>query len=200
MVLHLHLRVELILQGKVEVAGLVVHANDRSEAKARLDAHQVDTLRILLQSLQAVDAWLCLGIESLELLHRVDTGSGGCLGLTELLVDAGDVVVDETVEVDVVHLALSVFQPYLDIVQTGLVGGITVEHAQTAVDRPVVIDLVGCTELESEVVLAATHVGIDVVALDTQSGSLQLMGNVAHGTLEGPQTLVVLADTAAAGH
>ena len=59
------------------------------------------------------------------------------------------------------------------------------------------INFIGGTQLETEIILTAAHIGIGIVALCAER--FQLLGNHTHGTLEGAQSVIEFADTAAAG-
>ena len=191
-VFHLHLRVEFIFGSKVEGSDLVIHAYHGSDTNACLVAHQVYAERIFLQRSQLFECCISLCLRSSILLLGVNSHLSGKFGLSQLLVDIADGIVQEGVEVDIATLGV-----YLYVAQTCLVGSVAVECAQTSIYRQVLVDLIGGTQLEAEVILASAHVGIHVVALGAER--FQLLGNHAHGTFERSQTFLKLAYATSAG-
>ena len=210
MVLHLHLGVELIFDGKVEVAILKVDANDGGNAKACLCALQIHTVAVAVKLIQTLETGLsssqlclALGLHGSELLCSVLTRLGSSLQLilhlhhasAYLTVDGIDVALQKLSEVDSTGRG-----HYIDVAQSGTVGSVAIQGAETSVNRPVLINLIGSTQLEAEVVLAASHKGIHIIALNVEPVLLQQSGNAAHGTLEGAESIVELTDAATARH
>ena len=113
------------------------------------------------------------------------------IDLTDTIADDSIGILQVAAEVDVAVGCL-----HLDVADLGLVGGVAVEHTQTAIEREVGNNLAGSTDLHTIIILAALHVAVHVVALGTQRSKHG--SNVAHHTLEGTQTVVKLAGTAAA--
>ena len=110
MVLHLHLRIELVLSSKVEVANLVVDTNDRSETETRLCALQVYTIAIFVQFVKTLQASLCssqlrlsLCLQGSELLGSICSRLCSHLEFslcgTNLTVDVVDVALQELAKV-----------------------------------------------------------------------------------------------------
>ena len=142
---------------------------------------------------------LLLGGHQLGILWQ--GGGSGCLILShtgvnffEVALDGGGSRLEETAEV---HVAVLAHIDH-DVADFGLIGGVAVEHAQSAVDGEVGVDFVGRAELESEVVLTALHVAVHVVALCAEG--LELVGNVAHDALEGAESVGKLTAATASGH
>ena len=166
LVLHAHRGLEVVFQGKVEIANLVVDSQHGREAYARLVAQQVHALVVFLQRVQALQRALQL----LLLCHQI--GRGGCSGslvlgyagihLGQTAINGGRGLLHEAAEVNISPSGV-----HHDVANLGLVGGIAIEDAHAAIERQVGIHLVGGTQLKSEVVLAALHVAIHVVALCT---------------------------------
>ena len=223
LVLHVHLGLELILGSYVEVAEAVVDADDRGYSQSGLVAEQVHSLGVFLQLVEAfacaLECLLCgleLSFLDHKLLGRGDSGIGvllytsinlcycACYGVYSA-VDQGRRLLHEAAEVDP-----SGCRVHLNVANLGFVGGIAVEQSQTAVDRKVGRNLVGCAHLHSEVVLAALHISVHIVAFHSGSRlsegqcqlveALQLVGYAAHNALEGPQTVGKLTLAAAARH
>ncbi len=215
LVLQAHARLELILGGKVEVAHLVVDTQDGSHAPSRLVAVERHVLRGLTQgtehgSLHAI--LLCLGLGSLRGSH-VTTGCGILCGsrvLAHCLI-GGSRLAEESL--GSVHIVGAARETGADVAHVAIVVAVAIEHAQTAVGRPVLIELIGGTQREAEIILAATHVGVHVIGIDrgkSQRAQTHLarhgvemlgkQGQQRHATLKRGQALVKMALAAATRH
>ena len=195
LVLHTYLSLGLVLHGEVERTNAIVNAYDGGYAHTRLVAEQVDALRVLLQGVEALLGALELcefGDELSRCLHAGCLILGdACVDLTDASVDGGGGCLKETAKVDIATSGV-----HHDVVNLGLIGGCAIEQTQTAIDGEVRRDLIGSSKLEAEVVVAALHVAVHVVACGSKR--LQLSGDAAHYTLEGTQTVGKLTGSATA--
>ena len=190
-VLHLHLGIELILGSEVEVANLIVDADDRGKAETGLRALQVDAVAVAVQLIEASKACLgscqlrcSLSLHGSYLLGSVQTRLCCHLELSRRSTNPAVDVVDMSFK-ELAEVIAAVRGRHRDMAEAGTIGCVAIEGAQTAVDRPVLVNLIGGTHLETEIVLATAHVGIHVVALHVEALLLQQTGNAAYGTLEG---------------
>ena len=133
LVLHANLRAELILGCKVEFLQFVVDTHDGRKSQTSLVAQQVHPIAILLQAVEIVFGALQLCLLSQQLGGNLHTGS---LILGNTGIDRVDTFVDSIA--DMLQVAakvdIAVGCLHLDVADLGLIGGISVEHAQTAID------------------------------------------------------------------
>jgi hypothetical protein len=74
-----------------------------------------------------------------------------------------------------------------DVADFGFISGSAIEQTQTAVDGEVWQDLVGGTELETEVIATALHIAVHIVTRGAEG--LQLVGYVSDDALERAETV-----------
>ena len=126
-------------------------------------------------------------------LLRSNHSCFGChICLPHLLVDVGCCRREEAAEVNICVLR----HLHLYVAHACLVRSIAVECAQTSINREIRSNLIGCTQLETEVILTSAHVCVAVVSLNAQR--FELLAYHCHSTLERTESVFKLAHAAAA--
>ena len=241
-VLHAHAGLELIFCSKVKGTRLIVNTNDGSNAPTSLVALQVHTVGIggkrLTTLSQLVGHTLQLSAGGLQLLSLSHELLNRLLLHGLLLCHACSHISLHVLADAVLHLSrlgsdigLGIHQSqrhsfkitgkgdaanaihHTNIIQTSLIGGHTIEQTQTAIDREMIVDLSGSTQLQSEVILLSFHIGIGIVARHSRHAGIercqtlvehsrcghQLLGNGTHGRFERTKSVVELTLSATPG-
>ena len=198
LVLHTHLRLELVLCCHVEPAKLIVNTQNRRNADSALVAKQIHTLRIFLQTVQALLRTFELGLLCHQSLrsrhtHRLILGNAR-VDLPQSGIYLRLCTAEETAEV---YISVTLCT-HLDVADFCLIGSTAVEQSQTTIDREILCNLVCATQLHAEIILAALHVSVHVVASCAER--CQLMGNVADNTFKRAEAIAKLTLSATARH